>query len=149
MHKLLFWPLLSLVIGCTSAQKEQNRSNASAEKSIYCGCLIFMDDVYKAEDLNYALQFQPGTLLRSWYRWGEPTDAKKYSKRKDIIDQASSRGVSVGGGASLSFVNDRDLARQDFDRTWLSPIYRDWETDRKSTRLNSSHEIPSRMPSSA
>ena len=30
----------------------------------------------------------------------------------------------------------------------LTP-YRDWETDRKSTRLNSSHEIPSRMPSSA
>ena len=29
------------------------------------------------------------------------------------------------------------------------PCYRDWETDRKSTRLNSSHEIPSRMPSSA
>ena len=29
------------------------------------------------------------------------------------------------------------------------PVYRDWETDRKSTRLNSSHEIPSRMPSSA
>ena len=29
------------------------------------------------------------------------------------------------------------------------PAYRDWETDRKSTRLNSSHEIPSRMPSSA
>ena len=28
-------------------------------------------------------------------------------------------------------------------------VYRDWETDRKSTRLNSSHEIPSRMPSSA
>ena len=28
-------------------------------------------------------------------------------------------------------------------------LYRDWETDRKSTRLNSSHEIPSRMPSSA
>ena len=35
--------------------------------------------------------------------------------------------------------------------TWLLLIafYRDWETDRKSTRLNSSHEIPSRMPSSA
>ena len=30
-----------------------------------------------------------------------------------------------------------------------NPQYRDWETDRKSTRLNSSHEIPSRMPSSA
>ena len=31
----------------------------------------------------------------------------------------------------------------------IVPSYRDWETDRKSTRLNSSHEIPSRMPSSA
>ena len=29
------------------------------------------------------------------------------------------------------------------------PFYRDWETDRKSTRLNSSHSAKSRMPSSA
>ena len=29
------------------------------------------------------------------------------------------------------------------------PSYRDWETDRKSTRLNSSHSAKSRMPSSA
>ena len=32
--------------------------------------------------------------------------------------------------------------------TWPSG-YRDWETDRKSTRLNSSHSAKSRMPSSA
>ena len=32
---------------------------------------------------------------------------------------------------------------------YIKKKYRDWETDRKSTRLNSSHEIPSRMPSSA
>ena len=32
---------------------------------------------------------------------------------------------------------------------WNSPKYRDWETDRKSTRLNSSHSAKSRMPSSA
>ena len=31
----------------------------------------------------------------------------------------------------------------------LSTAYRDWETDRKSTRLNSSHSAKSRMPSSA
>ena len=30
-----------------------------------------------------------------------------------------------------------------------SLLYRDWETDRKSTRLNSSHRSLSRMPSSA
>ena len=34
-------------------------------------------------------------------------------------------------------------------QTILDSLYRDWETDRKSTRLNSSHEIPSRMQSSA
>ena len=31
----------------------------------------------------------------------------------------------------------------------LDRSYRDWETDRKSTRLNSSHITRSRMPSSA
>ena len=33
--------------------------------------------------------------------------------------------------------------------TNTKPNYRDWETDRKSTRLNSSHLKLSRMPSSA
>ena len=33
--------------------------------------------------------------------------------------------------------------------TKIKPCYRDWETDRKSTRLNSSHSGESRMPSSA
>ena len=32
---------------------------------------------------------------------------------------------------------------------WEKRCYRDWETDRKSTRLNSSHSAKSRMPSSA
>ena len=33
--------------------------------------------------------------------------------------------------------------------SWEKNKYRDWETDRKSTRLNSSHSAKSRMPSSA
>ena len=40
-------------------------------------------------------------------------------------------------GVPFSFVSSR------------SGGYRDWETDRKSTRLNSSHSAKSRMPSSA
>ena len=36
----------------------------------------------------------------------------------------------------------------DFGMKYCS-CYRDWETDRKSTRLNSSHSAKSRMPSSA
>ena len=35
------------------------------------------------------------------------------------------------------------------DYQYLITGYRDWETDRKSTRLNSSHRSLSRMPSSA
>ena len=42
-----------------------------------------------------------------------------------------------------------DAAISNYIREWAGSPYRDWETDRKSTRLNSSHEIPSRMPSSA
>ena len=36
-----------------------------------------------------------------------------------------------------------------FEMRCGSGCYRDWETDRKSTRLNSSHSAKSRMPSSA
>ena len=35
------------------------------------------------------------------------------------------------------------------DKYLFITCYRDWETDRKSTRLNSSHSAKSRMPSSA
>ena len=34
-------------------------------------------------------------------------------------------------------------------KNYIQTTYRDWETDRKSTRLNSSHSAKSRMPSSA
>ena len=68
-----------------------------------------------------------------------------------IFGRAGKKGL-VGGGFRQWF--------KDFNPTkvssWLSvtsPItqgdYRDWETDRKSTRLNSSHSAKSRMPSSA
>ena len=37
----------------------------------------------------------------------------------------------------------------EYERMEFNHLYRDWETDRKSTRLNSSHSAKSRMPSSA
>ena len=44
-------------------------------------------------------------------------------------------------------VSDKRLA--DIANGFPLQVYRDWETDRKSTRLNSSHSAKSRMPSSA
>ena len=52
--------------------------------------------------------------------------------------------AEVYGGSSVEFKKDAIVSGMEKDG-----CYRDWETDRKSTRLNSSHEIPSRMPSSA
>ena len=42
-----------------------------------------------------------------------------------------------------AYTNKRNASTQELQQ------YRDWETDRKSTRLNSSHRSLSRMPSSA
>ena len=44
-----------------------------------------------------------------------------------------------------------EILREFAEKCWQEGTcgYRDWETDRKSTRLNSSHSAKSRMPSSA
>ena len=39
--------------------------------------------------------------------------------------------------------------QKEYNYKYVVSRYRDWETDRKSTRLNSSHEFVYRMPSSA
>ena len=60
---------------------------------------------------------------------------------------------------AVNFDEDEKLTWNDeYQRLWIDTDinkkfqmddYRDWETDRKSTRLNSSHLKLSRMPSSA
>ena len=50
----------------------------------------------------------------------------------------------VDGDNGINAVTDVDVSSGK-----LNLDYRDWETDRKSTRLNSSHITRSRMPSSA
>ena len=55
--------------------------------------------------------------------------------------------ISKIGDGALHF-NIQVFVRDMSDRAVVT-TYRDWETDRKSTRLNSSHLKLSRMPSSA
>ena len=54
------------------------------------------------------------------------------------VGDLDSMGMSIGGAK---------IAWGAFVSVLIN--YRDWETDRKSTRLNSSHSRASRMPSSA
>ncbi len=98
-------------------------SNFLTQQSVvvpYCGCLVFLDDIKNPEDLKLVFPFGPDFLLRSWYRWGEPLEIKSYIKRSDVIAFAKDQHIGVGGGTSLSVVNDRDIARSDFDKSWLS-----------------------------
>ena len=64
-------------------------------------------------------------------------DGKAFTREAMLI--AVGNGNSYGGG--MKVCPNADL------RDGMH--YRDWETDRKSTRLNSSHLKLSRMPSSA
>ena len=72
-------------------------------------------------------------------------------------------GLETGDTVTVKFVAD-GIRKINLDGIYPSQIteivsvekkpkpivgYRDWETDRKSTRLNSSHSAKSRMPSSA
>ena len=75
-----------------------------------------------------AFKDPPGSCV---YVDGENNAPPEFSTRSDIL-----------------YLPFHDLAwvKKNFS---AAPTYRDWETDRKSTRLNSSHRSLSRMPSSA
>ena len=62
---------------------------------------------------------------------------------KKLNSQANCISSAITGGSNFP------VARAEKANNSLQKRYRDWETDRKSTRLNSSHSAKSRMPSSA
>ena len=68
--------------------------------------------------------------------------AKIYLKREDL---------NHTGAHKVNNVIAQGLLAKKMGKTKViaETAYRDWETDRKSTRLNSSHRSLSRMPSSA
>ena len=63
-----------------------------------------------------------------------------------INELVVTKSMVVMGVASI---NEAVLNRATMNVLRVNGGYRDWETDRKSTRLNSSHSAKSRMPSSA
>ena len=75
--------------------------------------------------------------------------------KKIMIDVITSKGISLSLFKNFMISVFVIAAVLLFVAASLTPwivgagLYRDWETDRKSTRLNSSHSAKSRMPSSA
>ena len=107
--------------------------------SIFGTTLTYISDIYAdaettaLSDVVLSAAFSPDgskLVLGGWFTGF----AKLYSV-----------SVSVSG-TTVSYISD---IYTEAGITVLSCPYRDWETDRKSTRLNSSHSGESRMPSSA
>ena len=73
------------------------------------------------------------------------------AKAKTEISVVSESIPHLRRGAIKDFVKVMQWTNRWRDEGWNKTLltYRDWETDRKSTRLNSSHSAKSRMPSSA
>ena len=94
--------------------------------------------INKKQNLNIAdifeiagrsISMQGGVFL--WRGIGVGKDGKLIGKQIEVLDYKKCR-----------------ITKEDDDEN-AGTDYRDWETDRKSTRLNSSHSGESRMPSSA
>ena len=83
---------------------------------------------------------------------GTPTNSSDnaevgFGNRGKFFSGDSIKVLPTSNDFNLAF-NDNFTLEARFEVSSLGG-YRDWETDRKSTRLNSSHSAKSRMPSSA
>ena len=87
-------------------------------------------------------------VFNNEYNVLNPVTSKTTETTSNTVDETGNNNTI---DSSVTF-NDGDFGndtKQQRDSTGNRQGYRDWETDRKSTRLNSSHSAKSRMPSSA
>ena len=89
---------------------------------------------------------------------GNPQGRAKIDEALNKVERAVQNEIEITGLRSPIFLALKHLIVAGNTLAYLPKeggmrvfclCYRDWETDRKSTRLNSSHEFVSRMPSSA
>ena len=111
---------VSIVMSSETQASAATAKKVMVHNDFYQGCLLFQDDIRSSDHTVFLKTLKPHSLIRSWYRFGEPVPEKAYSARSKIIKEMKQKGIRIGGGESLSVVNDRDLNRKDFDQSWLS-----------------------------
>ena len=106
--------------------------------------------------MNLLKVFNLGGIWENGKRFDSPLGT--FQKCKNVFIDKSRRLIPIAFGSAVgSIVPPVNYGISNWVRIIKSipfannlfNIYRDWETDRKSTRLNSSHSAKSRMPSSA
>ena len=81
---------------------------------------------------------------RAYEMWDKTNYPAQVEQMKEAnLSPALMYGQGGAGGGTVSGAQGQGTSQPTEQK------YRDWETDRKSTRLNSSHITRSRMPSSA
>ena len=80
-----------------------------------------------------------------------PYEFKEGELIEEKVARLTQEKSPINDGAPIIYTERKDgvLPAYDIRTDRWKIAYRDWETDRKSTRLNSSHITRSRMPSSA
>ena len=78
-----------------------------------------------------------------------PTTKTLRPVREDSVDFDNTENLYIEGDNLEVLKLLQETYSRKIKMIYIDPSYRDWETDRKSTRLNSSHRSLSRMPSSA
>ena len=101
-----------------------------------------------------ALATDASSLVSSNASIGQATIPVKYltgtfTISSPVIDATKTTKGAVENQLTFQARTLADDFAKDTNRQLFGNWYRDWETDRKSTRLNSSHSAKSRMPSSA
>ena len=121
------------------------------------GSISLVTDMVQLRYANYPKDYFMGMLPNSQYGSVAvlpSTFSSSYPSNSALVVSDDRRSVSgmenVANSLSVTVSGKESSIRYSFINSDLSaPRYRDWETDRKSTRLNSSHRSLSRMPSSA
>ena len=112
-------------------------NRAGVESKFYSeGALGELNPTLKTEDTKRILHMSDAAL----------NDAKQ--TLVDLEAKHSRLGLNRAGVES-KFYSEGALGELNPTLKTVLESYRDWETDRKSSRLNSSHITRSRMPSSA
>ena len=147
------WTLMDLAISLAKAIKWWNFATREAR-------VLFINFEIKEWSFRARLRkiceakgIEMPSNLHIWNLRGYSADLAKL--RPKIIEKLAKKEYDVVifdpiyklyGGKDENSAGEMGQLMNEMDKI---AFYRDWETDRKSTRLNSSHSAKSRMPSSA
>ena len=120
-------------------QKPKKQTNESPREVVI---KYVIEDRNKPKKTDWKYQVQINAISKDNIKLGESYNFKDNREIDRNLKKIGERSGRLPENEKYKNLHQRN-------KIVNSSGYRDWETDRKSTRLNSSHSAKSRMPSSA